>query len=228
MRSSFSSVKFYLVTHLKISNKEAQKLFDNNQVFVNNLIAQAKQPVLKTDEIRINENIIKNPEKLVYYAYYKPRGIECTMNKSIPNNLSNALNLYIEVFPIGRLDKDSEGLLLLTNDGSIYNRIIHSEEHQEKEYIVTVNESISDDFTTQMSNGVVIMGQTTRPCTCYKINYNTFGIILTQGLNRQIRRMCYKLGYKVETLKRIRIMNIKLNNLEIGQLIELKRSDFLI
>lgn len=147
------------------------------------------------------------------------------MNENIPNNLKSTLNFDFEIFPIGRLDKESEGLMILTNDGKIYNKIIHSNEHQEKEYFVEVDSVITDEFILQMQQGVVIMGEKTRPCTLSIINEYTFSIVLTQGLNRQIRRMCYKLGYNVLNLKRIRMININLEGLKEGEVCQISRSE---
>ena len=143
-------------------------------------------------------------------------GVECTTNKRIPNNIINFIDYPKRIFPIGRLDKDSEGLILLTNDGDIVNKILNQKYENEKEYIVTVNKGIDTNFLKDMSKGVKINGIKTKPCTLYPISNRTFGIILTQGLNRQIRKMCEIFGYKVIKLRRIRIMNIKLRHLKTG------------
>ncbi|MBC7389802.1 MAG: pseudouridine synthase [Opitutaceae bacterium] len=156
------------------------------------------------------------PDK-IYIAYYKPVGIESTLNKSIENNLADALPIAERLFPLGRLDKASEGLMILTNDGKIYNGVTNSKNQKEKEYEVKVDQAITEDFLLKMSTGIEIMGQITKACVAKKIDEFTFSIILTQGLNRQIRRMCYKLGYEVTYLRRIRIMNLTLGNLEKGE-----------
>lgn len=217
MRSILSSAKFFLVQSLNISNKEAINLIQSKGLLVNGLPASLDQPISCEDEVRLGEKVLKVAQPLVYIAYYKPRGIECTLNADIPDSLPSVLQLPYEVYPVGRLDKESEGLLLLTNDGAIYNKIVNSDSHQEKEYLVSVDKLITDTFITSMSAGVVIMGQKTRPAQVWKAGPNSFGIILTQGLNRQIRRMCYKLDYKVETLVRLRIMLLGLDGLQPGQ-----------
>jgi 23S rRNA pseudouridine2604 synthase len=225
MNSIYTSAKFYLVQKLGISNKEAIKIIIEKRMLVNGVPALLDQEIELTDILIVDGEEIKKREKLVYLAYHKPRGVECTMNTQISNNLKSALNLDFEVFPVGRLDKDSEGLLLLTNDGKIYNKIINSSSHEEKEYHVTVDKPITDEFLQQMADGVVIMGELTRKCTVYKINEHSFGIILTQGLNRQKRRMCYKLDYKVLTLKRIRVIKVQLNSILPGEWIEITKED---
>lgn len=217
MRSILSSAKFFLVQSLNISNKEAISLIQSKRVLINGLPASLHQPISCEDEVTLDDKQLKSAQALVYIAYYKPRGVECTLNPNILNNLPLALNLPYEVYPVGRLDKESEGLLLLTNDGSIYNKIVNSDSHQEKEYVVGVDKTITNSFIEAMAAGVVIMGQTTRPASVWQIDENKFGIILTQGLNRQIRRMCYKLGYEVHTLVRVRIVQLTLGNLQPGQ-----------
>ena len=214
-----------MVTSLRLSNKQVDELFAQNKIFVNGKLPHPKQKVNHEDEIVVNEEVIKESKPLLYFKYYKPRGVECTMNENIPNNLKSTLNFDFEIFPIGRLDKESEGLMILTNDGKIYNKIIHSNEHQEKEYFVEVDSVITDEFILQMQQGVVIMGEKTRPCTLSIINEYTFSIVLTQGLNRQIRRMCYKLGYNVLNLKRIRMININLEGLKEGEVCQISRSE---
>jgi 23S rRNA pseudouridine2604 synthase len=227
LKSIYSSSQAFIVYTLRISNKEAKKLFDDQQVYVNDVIAYNKQPIHRTDTIRVRDFVIKESEKLIYIAYYKPRGVECTLNSNIPNNLYSALQLEEHLFPIGRLDKESEGLLLLTNDGSIYNQIVHSDQYKEKEYIVEVDQVITQELIFNLGNGVQILGQTTRPCSVWQVSERTFRIILTQGLNRQIRRMCYKLGYKVVTLKRTRILNVLLGDLKPGEIKHLEKTDLI-
>lgn len=224
MRSIYSSAKFFLVQALGISNKEAIRLVLEKKVLVNGQPARLDQEVLPLDEVVVSGKILKTPQEYVYYAYHKPRGVECTLNQNIPYNLISEINVNEPVFPIGRLDKDSEGLLLLTNDGSIYNHIINSNSYQEKEYLVTVDKELTKEFIMKMAEGIVIMGQMTRPAKVRSIDTNTFNIIITQGLNRQIRRMCYKLGYKVTVLKRIRVVNIHLDDLPVGMTRSIDRS----
>jgi len=153
---------------------------------------------------------------LVYIAFNKPRGITCTTELHIKGNIIDYINHSSRIFPIGRLDKDSEGLILLTNEGNIVNKILRAGNNHEKEYIVTVNKPITESFLDKMRNGVPILDTVTQPCKVRQIDHNTFNIILTQGLNRQIRRMCDYLGYGVQRLKRVRIMHIQLDHLPIG------------
>lgn len=217
MRSILSSAKFFLVQSLNISNKEAIDIIHNKQLLINGIPASLHQVVSCEDEVSLAGKLLKAAQPLVYVVYYKPRGIECTLNAAIPESLPSVLQLPYEVYPVGRLDKESEGLLLLTNDGAIYNKIVNSDSHQEKEYWVHVDKPITDDFIASMSSGVVIMGQKTRPAQIWKAGDQSFHIILTQGLNRQIRRMCYKLGYEVNTLIRTRIIQLRLDGLLPGQ-----------
>jgi 23S rRNA pseudouridine2604 synthase len=225
MKSIYTSAKFFLVQSLGISNKEAVALILEKKMFVNGQTATLHQEIFADDEVIIKETVLQLPQTFHYYAYYKPRGVECTLNTDIPQNLVDTLKIDTKVFPVGRLDKESEGLLILTNDGRIYNKIINSASLQEKEYIVEVDQAITPEFITQMSEGIVIMGQKTRPAKAWMISEHSFGIILTQGLNRQIRRMCYKLGYEVIKLKRVRIINLDLGNLQPGTLRVISKND---
>ena len=156
-------------------------------------------------------------KKPVYLILNKPIGIECTTNLNVNNNIIDFLGYPKRIFPVGRLDKDSEGIIFLTNDGDIVNKILRSENNNEKEYEVRVNKKINSDFLNQISSGVKIKNVTTKPCKIEKINNYTFKIILTQGLNRQIRKMCRHFNYKVKNLKRTRIINISLGSLKIGK-----------
>lgn len=226
MRSITRTARFFLVQKLNLSNKEAIDLINKGHLKINNLPAQLNQAIVPTDIVEFNGQILQSPIKYIYLAYHKPRGIETTMNTNIPDNLANRLD-NLGVFPIGRLDKDSEGLLLLTNDGSIYNKVQHSDSLQEKEYIVRVNQPITDLFLESMQNGITIMGQLTRPSKITQMDTFSFRIVLTQGLNRQIRRMCYKMGYEVTLLKRIRIINILLGNLEVGTWRDLTKEELM-
>lgn len=169
------------------------------------------------DVVKIDGQDIPQKEAAVYLALNKPRGIVCTHAKGVAGNIADYVNYPVRIFPIGRLDKDSDGLILLTNDGSIVNRMMRAEHGHEKEYVVTVDKPVTEDFLTRMSAGVEIMNTVTLPCRTYRVGEHVFGIVLTQGLNRQIRRMCKELGYRVLELRRDRIMNIQLGNLEIGQ-----------
>ena len=196
------------------SRREADKLIDSERVKVNNVIAELGIKIKKGDKITIDNKEIIEPKKkkTILIAFNKPKGIVCTTNRSVEkNNIIDYINFPERIFPIGRLDKLSEGLIFLTNDGRLVNKILRSRNNKEKEYIVKVNKSINMDFIRQMSNGIPILNTVTKNCKLVKVSSNTFKIILTQGLNRQIRRMCEFLGYKVVSLKRTRIMNINLD-----------------
>ena len=200
------------------SRREADKLVDSRRVKVNNEIAILGTKIKEGDKITIDNKLIKpQKKKTILIAFYKPRGIVCTTNSLVEkNNIIDYINFPERIFPVGRLDKHSEGLILLTNEGSLVNKILRSRNNKEKEYLVEVNKNITPDFIRQMSNGVPILNTVTKNCNLIKVSSTTFKITLTQGLNRQIRRMCEFLGYKVLSLKRIRIMNIKLD-VEIGK-----------
>ncbi|MBQ3665114.1 MAG: pseudouridine synthase [Lachnospiraceae bacterium] len=198
------------------SRREADKLIAEGRVKINGKIAIMGQRVNKGDQVEYNGKKLVLQEKLIMIALNKPEGIECTNDRSNPDNVMDFINYQQKVFYIGRLDKNSCGLLLLTNDGDLANRIAKSVNNHEKEYIVKVNKVITDEFIKKMSNGVEILDTVTKKCKVRKIDEYTFGIILTQGLNRQIRRMCKALSYKVVKLKRIRIMNIMLGDLKEG------------
>ena len=171
----------------------------------------------KGQKVRVNGKLISKVEEMVYIVLNKPVGITCTTEHKVRGNIVDFVNHEKRIFPVGRLDKDSEGLIILTNDGDIVNKILRAGNNHEKEYIVKVDKPINDEFVKRMSNGVRILGQVTKKCYVKKEGPNTFRIILTQGLNRQIRRMCEVLGYNVTKLKRIRIMNINLGELKKGQ-----------
>ena len=216
MKSFPIPVKNFLVQKLKISHKEALNLLSAKRVLINEKSASLDQLIRIQDTVKVEDRLIKNQEKYLYIVYYKPRGIETTLNKEIDNNLADAINFPCRVFPVGRLDKESEGLLFLTNDGTIFNKISHGHQKQEKEYLVHVNKPLSEEAILQMKEGIFILGKKTFPAKVEKLSEISFKIILTQGLNKQIRRMCYKLNYEVTYLKRIRIMNIQLGNLLPG------------
>lgn len=198
------------------SRREADKLIEDGRVTIDGLKAVMGMKVNIDANVKVDGKPLKKEEKLVYIALNKPVGITCTTEKKVKGNIVDFVNHEKRIFPIGRLDKDSQGLILLTNDGDIVNKILRAGNNHEKEYIVTVNKPIDDKFIESMSSGVRILGTITKKCAVNKINEKTFRIILTQGMNRQIRRMCEALGYKVTKLNRIRIMNINLGNLKIG------------
>jgi 23S rRNA pseudouridine2604 synthase len=166
------------------------------------------------DSVAFEEQILREKKDFIYLAFYKPRGIETTLNREIEDNLKDILPFKEELFPVGRLDKESEGLLILTNDGRVFDKTLRHEHQTEKEYLVTVDKEIGEEFIHKMSEGINILGKTTLPCQVEKIDKHTFKIILVQGLNRQIRRMCYKLDYEVLQLIRIRIGTVILGDLK--------------
>ncbi|MBU3178923.1 23S rRNA pseudouridine(2604) synthase RluF [Clostridium estertheticum] len=199
------------------SRREADKLIDKGKVTVNGKIPEMGTQVCKTDDIKINGNPLKSKEDHIYLAFNKPVGITCTTEHKINGNIIDFINFPKRIFPIGRLDKASQGLIFLTNDGDIVNKILRSGNSHEKEYIVTVDKPISLDFIKNMANGIPILKTTTKKCLVKKESKYVFKIILTQGLNRQIRRMCEYLGYCVMRLERLRIMNVSIDNLPTGR-----------
>ena len=202
------------------SRRQVDKLIEEKRIRVNKKYAKLGIRVSTNDEITIDGKLIlikSKKKKPVYLILNKPIGIECTTNLNVNNNIIDFLGYPKRIFPVGRLDKDSEGIIFLTNDGDIVNKILRSENNNEKEYEVRVNKKINSDFLNQMSCGVKIKNVTTKPCKIEKINNYTFKIILTQGLNRQIRKMCRYFNYKVKNLKRTRIINISLGSLKIGK-----------
>ena len=194
------------------SRREADKLLEQGRITINGKIPELGTKVLPTDEVRVNGQLVTEKEEpKIYLAVNKPVGIECTTNQSVRGNIVDFVNYPERIFPVGRLDKDSEGLIIMTNDGDIVNKILRARNNHEKEYIVTVNKTITDRFIQRMGAGVPILDTVTKECRIEKISSTTFRIFLTQGLNRQIRRMCEYFDYEVVALKRIRIMNISLD-----------------
>ncbi|SFU43000.1 23S rRNA pseudouridine2604 synthase [Pustulibacterium marinum] len=195
------------------SRRAADKLIEEGSVTINGKVPEMGTKVTDDDVVAVNGKPVKEPqEDFVYLAFHKPIGIVCTTDtKRERNNIIEYINYPKRIFPIGRLDKPSEGLILMTNDGDIVNKILRARNNHEKEYIVRVNRKITDDFIKRMGSGIPILGTITRKCKVEKISDFQFRIVLTQGLNRQIRRMCEYLGYRVTQLKRIRIMNITLD-----------------
>ena len=195
------------------SRREADKLIEKGRVLVNGEVPQMGTKIGLNDEVRVDNKIItKDQESPVYLAFNKPVGIVCTTDTRVEkNNIIDYINYPSRIFPIGRLDKPSDGLILLTNDGDIVNKILRARNNHEKEYIVTVNQPISTDFISAMSNGIPILDTVTKKCKVEKLTKFKFRIVLTQGLNRQIRRMCEYLDYEVIQLRRTRIMNINLD-----------------
>lgn len=199
------------------SRREADKLIENKRVKIDGVVAETGMKVSKSNVVTIDNKVIKNNNDLIYIALNKPVGITCTTEKAVKGNIVDFINHNKRIFPIGRLDKDSQGLIFLTNDGDIVNKILRAGNNHEKEYIVTVDKPITNSFINKMSNGVPILDTVTKKCTVKKVSTFKFNIILTQGLNRQIRRMCSYFNYNVVKLERIRIMNVKLDKLPLGK-----------
>lgn len=199
------------------SRREADNYIDQGRVTINGNVAVKGNRVLPGDVVEIDGEPIKKKEKPVYIAFNKPVGITCTTDLKDKTNIISFINFKSRIFPIGRLDKPSEGLIFLTNDGDIVNKILRAGNNHEKEYIVTVDKPITSGFIQKMGNGIKIMDTVTKKCFVKQEGKNRFRIILTQGLNRQIRRMCTALGYNVDSLKRIRIMHLTLSNLPTGK-----------
>lgn len=199
------------------SRREADKWIEAGRVTCNGQKAALGTQVASGDEVRIDGKLIGVKKKPIYIALNKPVGIICTTETNIKDNIIEHVRYPERIFPVGRLDRDSEGLMLLTNDGDIVNEILRSENNHEKEYLVTVDRPITDLSLRMMADGVKIMGEKTKAAKVSRIDSQSFRIILTQGLNRQIRRMCSALGYKAQRLQRVRIMNIRLGGLNPGQ-----------
>lgn len=198
------------------SRKEANRIIEEERVIVNGKLAFPGQWVEEDDDILLDGEKLK-PKERIYIALNKPVGITCTAANDVENNVIKYMNYPEYIFPVGRLDKPSQGLILLTNDGDLANGILEADNNKEKEYIVTVDREFDDKFIEEMSKGVDIGGVITRACKVTRVNENTFNIILTQGLNKQIRRMSKAFGFNVVKLDRIRIMNIKIDGIEYGK-----------
>ena len=207
------------------SRREADKLIEQGRVTINGKLPEMGTKVTPEDEVRIDGKLISDKKKKnTYLAFHKPVGIECTTNQSVKNNIVDYINYPVRVFPVGRLDKESEGLILMTDDGDIVNKILRSRNNHGKEYIVTLNKPITERFIKRMANGIPILDTVTKKCEVEQISNRVFRIILTQGLNRQIRRMCEYLGYEVTALKRIRVINISLD-VPVGKYRELTSAE---
>jgi 23S rRNA pseudouridine2604 synthase len=211
--STLTRINKYLSEVGYCSRRAADKLINEGRVTINGVVPEMGTKITSADEVRVDGELISEPkDKPVYLAFNKPVGIVCTTDTGVEkNNIIDYINYPKRIFPIGRLDKPSEGLIFLTNDGDIVNKILRARNNHEKEYVVTVNKPITNDFIQKMSNGVPVLDTFTRKCKVEQINRNKFKIILTQGLNRQIRRMCEFLDYRVVKLKRTRIMNVVLD-----------------
>ncbi|HEY8586398.1 MAG TPA: pseudouridine synthase [Rhodanobacter sp.] len=207
------------------SRREADELLLAGRVSINGEIVSTGAKALDGDEVRVDGEIVRvrilaatpASKKAIYIALNKPVGITCTTDRAVAGNITDFIDHAQRIFPIGRLDKDSEGLILLTSNGDIVNEILRAENNLEKEYLVGVNQAVTDDFLENMARGVRIRGQMTRPCRTRRIAKFGFSIVLTQGLNRQIRLMAAAFGYRVTQLRRVRISNVRLGHLKIGQ-----------
>jgi len=214
---SSTSLNKYISQTGICSRREADRWIDAGRVKINGAQAKKGNRVEEGDEVTIDGKPLKEQPRPVYILLHKPPGITCTTDRRDKDNIIDFVGHPQRIFPIGRLDKASTGLIMLTNDGDIVNEILREENEHEKEYIVTVNKPVTPEFVKRMSNGLPILGTKTKPCIVEQKGKKIFKIILTQGLNRQIRRMCEVLNYKVVTLKRVRIMNLELGKLKPGQ-----------
>ena len=212
-----SRINKYIASSGLCSRREADRLIEEGRVTVNGIVAESGMQVCSDDVVLVDgKNIIPETND-VYIAFNKPLGVTCTTDSRDPSNIIDYIGYPERIFPIGRLDKNSSGLILLTNDGSIVNTLLRAENNHEKEYQVTVDRPYDDKFIKEMQSGIPVLGQITLPCTITRVSARVFRIILHQGLNRQIRRMCEYEGYKVVKLRRIRFMNINLGTLGTGQ-----------
>jgi 23S rRNA pseudouridine2604 synthase len=211
------SINKYISDSGYCSRREADKLIEQGRVMINDNVALKGNRVLAGDKVYVDEELLKSTAKPVYIAFNKPKGITCTTDTSDPNSIINFLRYKQRIFPIGRLDKLSDGLIFLTNDGNIVNKILRCENGHQKHYSVTVDKPITAEFIQKMSNGVKIDGKVfTKRCVVTQRGRNSFTIVLKQGLNRQIRKMCEALGVRAVTLTRTRIMHISLNGIAPG------------
>ncbi len=215
----------YLSEHGVCSRRAADQAIEAGKVTVDGRVANVGDRALPGQTIRFEGRKVEEKGRDIILAFYKPRGIVCTEEKKEKNNIVDYLQYPCRVFTVGRLDKESEGLLLLTNLGEVADRIMRGRNGHEKEYLVAVDKKISGEFLEAMASGVPILGTVTRKCRVEKTGQRSFRIVLTQGLNRQIRRMCEYLGYRVVTLKRVRVMNIRLDGLKPGELRELTQKE---
>jgi len=201
------------------SRREADAWIASGRVSINGQRAELGTQVTEADEVRVDNRVVgaRQKKKKIYICLNKPVGITCTTERHIKDNIVDFISHAERIFPIGRLDKESEGLILLTNNGDIVNEILRSENNHEKEYLVTVDKPVTDSFLASMAGGVRILDTKTKPCKVSRLGKCEFRIVLTQGLNRQIRRMCEVFGYEVRRLQRVRVVNIKLGGLKVGR-----------
>ena len=222
------SINKYISSTGVCSRREADRLLDAGRVTLNGQKAKRGNRVEDGDTVLLDGQPLLVKPETVYLALHKPAGVTCTTDRRDQTNIIDYLNYPERIFPIGRLDKPSTGLLLLTNDGDIVNKILRVENAHDKEYIVTVDKAIDRTFVRKMAGGIPILDTVTKECEVQKLGRNKFRIVLTQGLNRQIRRMCEYLGYEVRTLKRVRIMNVRLGKMEVGELRELREDELAV
>ena len=222
MEEQLKRINKYLSEVGYCSRREADKLIEAGRVTINGVVPEMGSKISQNDVVEVDgKPVVDSKEAFVYLAFNKPVGIVCTTDTNVEkDNIIDFINYPKRIFPIGRLDKPSEGLILLTDDGDIVNKILRASNNHEKEYLVKVDKPISQTFVERMSGGIPILDRVTKKCQVEKLSTYEFRIILTQGLNRQIRRMCEYLNYEVETLKRVRIMNIKLD-IPVGEYREL-------
>ena len=199
------------------SRRQADQWISDGRVRINGQPAELGSQVQSGDRVEVDGKPVEARSATVYLALNKPIGITCTTERHVAGNIIDFVGHPQRIFPVGRLDKDSEGLILLTNNGDIVNELLRSENNHEKEYVVTVDRPMSEEFLAGMAAGVELLGELTKPCKVRRIGQSVFGIVLTQGLNRQIRRMCAAFDYQVRRLQRVRIVNIRLDGIKVGQ-----------
>ncbi len=217
MEDSSVSLNKYISSKGLCSRREADKWIEAGRLKINGVVAQKGNRVLPSDLVLLDDKRISKAPKAVYIALNKPRGIVSTTDTRESKNIVDFINYKERLFHVGRLDKASEGLIFMTNNGDIVNKILRAGNAHEKEYIVRVDRPLNKGFIERMGGGIPILGTKTLPCEVEQLDKKKFKIILKQGLNRQIRRMCEYLGYEVKSLKRVRIMHIRLGNLRVGQ-----------
>ena len=199
------------------SRREADAWITAGRVTVNGVVAELGTRVGEDDRVAVDGRQVEAKPRRIYLALNKPVGVECTTDRDVPGNIVDFVGHRERIFPIGRLDKDSEGLILLTNDGDVVNHVLRAENAHEKEYVVAVDRPLTPEFLAGMARGVPILGTVTNPCRISQVGRNTFRVVLTQGMNRQIRRMCEHFDYTVRRLQRVRIMHIRLGDLPLGK-----------
>ncbi len=219
------NINEFLIKRYRLSQEESVAFIQEHDVLINGKKASQRETLTKKDGLTIDGQIIREEQSYSYYAYYKPRGIECTLNREIEKNLLEILPFEERLYPIGRLDKESEGLLILTNDGRLYKDIALADNFKEKEYEVNLDGPLTEQALQQLAEGILVKGRKTRPAIVQPISQQSFRIVLTQGINRQIRRMCYKLGYEVTELKRTRIAAVELKELKPGEYRKLRKEE---